>query len=130
MRLFWFFMISVLLLASSCSDSEETLLIEDQVYQDMFIEFAIINHMDDILLKDKTTEDLVNDVYDHYGVTKEQFRYTHDHFESNIPEQLLRMEKILVRLRDERELINEAAQKYEIEKKEAADSLDQQIRNR
>src|SRR5665811_2128699 len=116
-----------LLLAISCTDSEESLLIEDQTYQNMFVEFAIINHMDEILLKDTTKEKLVNNVYDHYGVTEEQFRYTHDYFEANISEQLLRMEKILIRLREERELINEAAQKYEIEKKEAADSLHQRI---
>ncbi len=130
MRLFWFFMISTLLLAVSCTDSEKALLIEDQIYQDMFVEFAIINHMDEILLKDTTKEELVNNVYDHYGVTEEQFRYTHDYFESDISEQLLRMEKILIRLREERELINEAAQKYEIEQKAAADSLHQRILNR
>jgi len=129
-RLFWFFMISTLLLAVSCTDSEKALLIEDQIYQDMFVEFAIINHMDEILLKDTTKEELVNNVYDHYGVTEEQFRYTHDYFESDISEQLLRMEKILIRLREERELINEAAQKYEIEQKAAADSLHQRILNR
>lgn len=125
MREFWFFMIFSLLLAISCTDSNESLLIDDQTYQNMFVEFAIINHMDEILLKDRTKEELINDVYDHYGVTEEQFRYTHDYFESNISEQLLRMEKILIRLREERELINEAAQKYEIEQKAAADSLHQ-----
>tara|TARA_R100001143_G_C3361345_1_gene136893 strand:+ start:75019 stop:75390 length:372 start_codon:yes stop_codon:yes gene_type:complete len=123
-------MISALLLGISCTDSNQSLLIEDQTYQDMFVEFAIINHMDEKLLRDTTKEELVERVYDHYGVTEEQFRYTHDTFESNISEQLLRMEKILIRLREERELINEAAQKYEIEQKAAADSLHQRILNR
>lgn len=130
MKQFWFFMIFALLLAISCTDSEEPLLIEDQVYQDMFVEFTIINHMDKKLLRDTTTEDLVYRVYDHYGVTEEQFRYTHDYFESDISEQLLRMEKILVRLREEREIINETVQKYELEKKATADSLRQRILNR
>lgn len=130
MRLFWFFMISALLLAFSCTDSEETLLIEDQVYQNMFVEFAIINHLDERLLKEITTEELVNNVYDHYGVTEEQFRYTHDYFESNISEQLVRMDKILDRLRKEREMINEAVENYEKERSESADSLHQRILNR
>lgn len=130
MRMFWFFMISVLLLTISCTDIDESLLIDDQIYQDMFVEFAIINHMDKKLIQDTTTEELVKRVYDHYGVTEEQFRYTHDYFESNISEQLIRMEKILVRLREKREFINEAAQQYEIEKKETADSLHQRVLNR
>lgn len=130
MSRYWLVLICALLPAISCTDSEESLLIEDQIYQDMFVEFAIINHMDEILLRDTTAEDLVNRVYDHYGVTEEQFRYTHDHFESDISEQLARMEKILVRLREEREMINETVQRYEIEKNESADSLRQRILNR
>lgn len=130
MRLFWFFLISVLLMAYSCTDPEKDLLIDDQVYQNMFVEFAIINHLDDILLRDTTTEDLVNRVYEHYGVTEEQFRVTHDYFESNISEQMLRMEKILVRLREEREIVVEAVENYERENRESADSLHQRILNR
>ena len=130
MRLFWVFIITVLLLTVSCTDSEQDLLIDDQTYQNMFVEFVIINHMDDKLLRDTTKEELVNSVYGHYGVTEEQFRYTHDLFESNISEQLLRMEKIVVRLRKERELINDAVQQHEIENRESADSLRQRILNR
>lgn len=130
MRLFWFFMISTLLLTISCTDSDKNLLIDDQVYQDMFLEFTIINHMDDKLLKNITTEELVKSVYDHYGVTAEQFRYSHDYFESDISAQLLRMDKILLRLRDEREMINEAVENFERENRESADSLRQRILNR
>ena len=130
MRLLWFLILTSLLLTVSCTDSDQDLLIDDQTYQNMFVEFAIINHLDDKLLRDTTKEELVNSIYGHYGVTEEQFRYTHDYFESNISEQLLRMEKILVRLREERELINEAAQQYEIENRESADSLRQRILNR
>lgn len=130
MRRICFFIILALFILISCTDSNESLLIEDQVYQDMFVEFAIINHMDEKLLNDITTEELVNRVYEHYGVTQEQFGYTHDHFESNISEQLIRMEKILVRLREEREAINEAAHNYDKLQKEAADSLRQRILNR
>lgn len=130
MRLHWFIILSALLFTISCTDSHKTLLIDDQVYQDMFLEFAIINHMDERLLKDTTTEELVNRVYEHYGVTEEQFRYTHDYFESNISEQLLRMEKILVRLRKESLALDSTVQNYRELEKASADSLHQRILNR
>lgn len=129
MKVVWFFMLSVFMLTVSCTDSKKSLLIEDQVYQDMFLEFAILNHMDRKLLENRTIEELVNSVYDHYNVTEEQFSYTHDYFESNLSEQLLRMEKILVRLREERETISEAAEIHERENRASADSLRQRLLN-
>ena len=119
-----------LFLATSCSESKDPLLIDDQTYQNMFIEFAIINHMDEKLLRDTTAEELILKVYEHYGVTQEQFQYTHNYFESDITQQLLRMEDILARLRDEREMINEAADKHEKENRESEESMRQRILNR
>jgi len=129
-RFFLIFLIPVLFLASSCSDNDKTLLIEDETYQKMFIEFAIINHMDKKLLRNRPKEELVDSIYEHYGVTQEQFRYTHDYFESDIPEQLLRMEKILIRLRTESNRIDSIAKKNQQELQIDPDNLPQRIRNR
>jgi hypothetical protein len=106
------------------------LLIKDETYQKIFIEFAIINHMDKKLLRNRPKEELVDSIYEHYGVTQEQFRYTHDYFESDIPEQLLRMEKILIRLRTESNKVDSIAKQHQQELKVSADSLHQRIRNR
>lgn len=119
-----------LLLATSCLESKDQMLIDDQTYQNMFIEFAIINHMDEKLLRETTAEELILKVYEYYGVTQEQFQYTHNYFESDITQQLLRMEEVLARLRKERELINEAAEKHEKEKRESEESMRQRILNR
>lgn len=127
---FWLLILLVLFLASSCSDTKNSQLIDDQTYQNMFIEFTIITHMDEKLLRDTTAEELILRVYEHYGVTQEQFNYTHDYFESDISQQFLRMEKILQQLRDEREMINEVTEKHEKETRETQESIRQRILNR
>lgn len=127
---FWIFILFVLFLTSSCSDPKNPNLIDDQTYQNMFIEFTIITHMDEKLLRGKTSEELINNVYEHYGVTQEQFRYTHDYFESDISQQFLRMEKILQQLRNEREIINEVIERHEKETRESEESMRQRILNR
>jgi hypothetical protein len=127
---FWITLLFALFLATSCLESKDQMLIDDQTYQNMFIEFAIINHMDEKLLRDTTAEELILKVYEHYGVTQEQFQYTHNYFESDITQQLLRMEEILARLRDEREMINEAAESHEKENRESEESMRQRILNR
>lgn len=130
MRIFVYLLISALFLIVSCGEPENPLLIDDQTYQNMFIEFAIINHQDKLVHGDRTTEELIEKVFQHYGVTPEQFRYTHDYFESDITTQLERMEHVLRRLRDERELVESAMEAHEQERRMAMDSLRQRMLNR
>lgn len=114
-----------LILFSSCEEDKSDLLISEETYKDLFLELAIVNHMDTKLLANMTHEDLIDQIYDHYDVTPEQFRYSHDYFEQDIQKQAKRMDEILVMLREERERIDTIEEEFNRQNKEAADSLRQ-----
>ncbi len=124
------FLLTVMALFSSCTDDKSKLLIDEETYKHVFIELAIVTHMDTKLLANISQKELIDQIYEHYDITPEQFRYTHDYFEKDIQKQAKRMEQILVMLREERERIDAIEQEYNREKHEPADSLRQRLLSR
>ena len=88
-------------------------IIDEQTYEHMFIEFAIINQLDERLLKNTSREELRNKVYQHYGVSQEEFRISHEYYEQNIDEQLKRVNEINKMLRAERDSVQAIQRRYE-----------------
>ena len=116
---------TIIVSLNSCTKEKSDLLISESTYKDVFLELAIANHLDTRLLENISREELIDQIFDHYEITPEQFRYTHDYFEKDIDKQAKRMEQILVMLREERERIDTIEQEYHRQNAETADSLRQ-----
>lgn len=114
----------------SCNQGHSDKYLSEDIYKDLFLELAIANHMDTLLLVNTSREELIEQIFDHYDVTPEKFRRTHDHFEKDIEMQAKRMEQILVMLREERERIDKIEQEYNRQQYEPADSLRQRLLSR
>lgn len=105
-------------------------LIDEETYQQMFMEFAIINQLDQQLLQKRTQEELRQMVYEHYGVTEEEFRISHEYYELQIDEQLERAREMSKILRAERDSLIAIEREYEkLTTPEQVDSLRQALRN-
>lgn len=114
-------LLSALIQFSSCTEDKSELLINEETYKDVFLELIIANHLDTILLANTTHEELIDQIYDHYDVTPEQFRYTHDYFEQDIQKQANRMDQILIMLRMERERVDSLEHEYNRQNQEAVE---------
>lgn len=126
----YFILPFLLLIFSSCNQDNSDNLLSEATYKDIFLELAIVNHIDTLLLANITREELIDQIFDHYEITPEEFRKTHDEFEKDIDQQLKRMEQILVMLREERERIDAIEQEYHRQQREPADSLRQRLLSR
>ncbi len=121
----------ILLLFSACTDSVPEQVIDEETYIKMFIEFAVVNQMDKNLLNDnQTRDDLRAKVYEHYGVSKEEFMISHEFYENDLDKQLERLERINQAIRDERDKISEAEEEHRLQNLEAPDSIRQRFLNR
>lgn len=100
-------MVAILILFAGCDtqSSKPDELIDEETYERMFIEFTLINQLDERLKKNRPEEELRQMVYDHYGVTREQFQLSHQYYEQNIDDQLERVKKITQILKTERDTL-------------------------
>lgn len=103
-------------------------LITEETYERMFIEFAIINQMDEQLLVNSSQEELRQMVYRQYGVTEEEFRISHEYYEQNVDDQLERVKEITRLMRSERDSVQTIQRQYEaVTTPEQLDSLRQSL---
>lgn len=123
---FFIFAASILI---GCERTPE-LLIDEETYKQLFIEVTMLNHIDEKSLHIKEKEELMDKVFEHYQVTKEMFRFSHNYYETDIEAQLRRMDEISLLLRNERDKVIELEKIHESENRESLDSLRQRILNR
>lgn len=117
-------------MAISCSDKPPNEVMSEDKYENLFIELAILSQTDTIQIADEERIELRNEIYSKYNTDKERFRITHDYYESRIPEQLERMDRISETLHAERDSISAVQRRYREANKENADSLRQRLLNR
>jgi len=126
------FALVLIITAVSCSShsSPPDELIDEETYKQMFMEFAIINQLDQQLLQNTSREELQQIVYSHYGVTEEEFRISHEYYEQQVENQIERVREMSKILRAERDSVLVVDRKYqELESQEQADSLRQALFN-
>lgn len=116
-------------LLSGC-DNTPDLLIDEETYKQLFIEITMLNHIDEKSLHLKEKEELTDMVFEHYQVTREMFRFSHNYYEADIEAQLKRMDEVSLLLRNERDKVIELEKIHESENRESLDSLRQRILNR
>lgn len=124
------FLVLMTVFASGCDFGSSDKIMDEQTYEDIFIELAFLDQFDEKLLNDISKEEMRTQIFDHYGVTSEQFRIAHEHYQSRVDEQLDRLERIGERIREERDKVNEAERKFKEADKDELDSLRQSLRNR
>lgn len=106
-------LISLLLIAplfTGCTDDSEVM--EEELYMKVVAELAVLNQMDEGLLGDLTREEKREKIYSHFGITEEEFRHSHDYYQSDVPVQLTRMEAVASMLRAERDSIQNAERDF------------------
>jgi hypothetical protein len=127
--------IAVILLITTFGCSSESSppdeLIDEQTYEQMFMEFAIINQLDQRLLQKNSQDNLRQIVYEHYNVTEEEFRISHEYYESQVDAQLERVKEMSRTLRTERDSLLAIQRQYEkLTTPEQVDSLRQVLLNK
>lgn len=106
-------------------------LIDEQTYEQMFMEFAIINQLDQRLLQKTSQEQIRQLVYEHYNVTEEEFRISHEYYERQIDDQLERVKEMSRTLRTERDSLLSIEREYKkLTTPEQVDSLRQALLNK
>lgn len=117
-------------LACGSESTPPELLIDEETYQLMFMEFAIINQLDQSILEKRSEEEFRQMVYEQYGVTEEQFRISHEYYEQQIDQQLERVSEMSEILRAERDTLVVIERKYNrVTSPAQLDSLRQSLRN-
>lgn len=127
------FVVVLLITILSCSSesSPPNELIDEETYQQMFMEFAIINQLDQQLLQETSRDELRDLVYEHYNITEQQFRISHEYYEQQVDQQLERVKEMSKTLRAERDSLLAIEDEYEkLSTPEQVDSLRQALRNR
>lgn len=117
----------IVLLGCEPESSAPAELIDEYTYERMFIEFAIINQLDQHLLSNTSRDELRDKVYESYGVTEEEFRISHEYYEQNLDAQLERVQDINKMLRAERDTVQGIQRKFEAIPPEKLDSLRQSL---
>lgn len=113
---------------SACEEEPE--IIDEELYKTLITELAIVNQMDEELLSDKTLEEKREEVFDHYGVSRELFDLSHDIYQSDIDAQMERIKDVQDRLRTERDSVQAAERRHREENRIDPDSIRKQIRDR
>jgi hypothetical protein len=110
----------------ACSDEPEMLL-DEETYGNVLVELTIVNQLDEAQLGNRTREELRDEVFLKYSVTREEFRISHDYYQRDMQGQMRRVEVLSERLRAERDSIQEAERSFRLDREtlRVRDSLSQ-----
>lgn len=118
----------LLLLTPACNKGPEVL--EEELYEQLLLEFSILNQMDESYLGNRSHDELLDKIYANYNISEEFFHISHEYYQQNIPEQLERIEKIGLRLRQERDSVQTAERQFRSQQSQHPDSLRKRLLNR
>jgi hypothetical protein len=104
---------SVFLLLPACEKEQE--LLDEDVYGKVLIELTIVNQMDEAHLGDSSREELRDQIYNKYNVTRELFRVSHDVYQRDMENQMRRVEEYSRILRAERDTVQQLEREYRLE---------------
>jgi len=86
-------------------------LIPESKYTDLLMEVYLTQHRIEFKEQTEKSDSVMTDLFDRYGVTKEQFERSHNYYQIDANAQKKRIDKIRKKLRDEQTRIDEARQK-------------------
>ena len=116
-----FLLILIAFLFTSCGDptAPENLL-EEERYIAVFTELVILNQIGEENLNGVSREYLNKQIFEKYGVTKEQFEQTHRYYQQKPEQHLQRLDKIENLLTNQRDRFQDRLNE---DRKKIADSL-------
>lgn len=111
----------IALLIVSCGDptAPEDLLEEDR-YIDVFSELVVVNQIDEEQLDGVSREYLKEQVFEEYGVTKEQFERSHLYYQKQPEEHIRQLDMVEEQLTEQRDRFQD---RLNDDRKQLADSL-------
>lgn len=114
------------MMISGCSD-KPTKLLQENVYLNVLTELAFVNETDAETRGDMSRSMLADSVYEAYGVTPDQFHFSHEHYQRDTKKHQERIQIVKQRIQTERERLQDYLRK---QKTQAAqqDSLSRQTR--
>lgn len=89
----------------SCTDDRPENLIPEDKYIDLFTELTVLNQLRDEQIEGISREYLRDQIFEQHGLSQETFRTSHNYYQRNAEEQIVRLEKVIKKLEDERQLI-------------------------
>lgn len=97
----------------ACEKEQE--LLDEDVYGKVLIELTIVNQMDEAHLGDSSREELRDQIFNKYNVTRELFRVSHDVYQRDMENQMRRVEEYSRILRAERDTVQQLEREYRLE---------------
>lgn len=118
----------LLIIFTACGDEKPEDVMEEDIYVTVFSELLVVNQLSDEQLDDANRQDLVDDIYEKYNTSEEEFKASHLYYQKQPEEQLKRLDVIEEMISAERDTIQASLREYqdeELRKQRAeADSLD------
>lgn len=117
MKRYFFLTLIAVFTFAACSTSSPDHLLDEETYIKLFIELAVLDQYDPLLLEQKQKEQLQEQILESYGVTFEEFRDSHDYYEKSLQDQIRRTERATQLLRAERDSIHHYENDYRNQKR-------------
>lgn len=117
MNRFFFFFIILSTALISCSTSPPENLLDEDTYINIFLELAILDQYDPLLLEQAAREEYQEKIFERYGITYEDFRISHNYYEQFIQDQIERTDRASQLLRAERDSIHQHENEYRNQKR-------------
>src|SRR5690625_5404522 len=92
MKRYFFLTLIAVFTFAACSTSTPDQLLDEETYINLFIELAVLDQYDPLLLEQKQKEQLQEQILESYGVTFKEFRDSHDYYEKSLQVQIRRTE--------------------------------------
>lgn len=112
---------SLFLMLPACDNTPD--ILEQELYEMLLLEFSLLNQMDEAFLQEKPREELQVKIYEHYGVSEEEFRRAHEYYQRDIETQIERIEELNLILRQERDSVQQVEREHRMRKNVDPDSL-------
>jgi len=123
-----YFVPLLLFMVVACNDNKPEGLLSEDTYIAVFSELLVINQISDSQLGSVNRAYLIENIYEKYNTTEEQFRISHEHYQKDPEKQVLRVDKVEDFITSERDTIQAKLRKHQNEmldrERARADSLD------
>lgn len=114
----------LLMIFVACEDELPEGVLAEDTYTAMFAELLVVDQIPDNQLGSVNKQHLIDEIYEEYNATEEEFRISHDYYQRQPESQLQRIDKIQELVTTERDTLQVLLREFEDEKRAKADSLE------
>lgn len=118
----------LLIIFAACEEEKPDGVMAEDTYIAVFAELLVVDQIDDNQLGPVNRQHLVDEIYEKYNVTEEEFRESHNYYQQQPESQVERVDRIEEFISSDRDSIQSSLREYQDEqvRKDRArtDSLD------